>query len=138
LQKFKQHIQEDVQIYPISAETRQGIDPLLYAISDLLEKVESEMEQQDNQQLLTHQVYQAKAPEPLFTIRRENDIYIVEGKKIERMVQMTNFEYDESILRFGQKMKQLGIEQALREKGAKEGDTILIGDREFEFSDSLD
>src|SRR5690606_30690004 len=124
--------------YPISAETRQGIDPLLYAISDLLEKVESEMEQQDNQQLLTHQVYQAKAPEPLFTIRRENDIYIVEGKKIERMVQMTNFEYDESILRFGQKMKQLGIEQALREKGAKEGDTILIGDREFEFSDSLD
>lgn len=138
LTTFKNHFQEEIKIYPISAETRQGIDQLLFAMIDLLEKVEKEMENKGDIDLEQHKVYQAKEPNPLFTIRRENDLFIVEGERIERIMQMTNFEYHESVLRFGQKMKQMGIEDALREKGAKEGDTIRIGDMEFELSDSFD
>ena len=138
LKKFRQHFKEDIEIYPISAETRQGVDQLLYAISAMLEKLEKESEQEHDQTLPYHKVYQLKETEPLFTIRRENDVYIVEGEKVERMMRMTNFAYHESVLRFGQKMKQWGIEQALREKGAQEGDTIRIGDMEFELSDSFD
>lgn len=136
LKKFREHFAQEVAIYPISAETRQGIDRLLYAICDLLEKVEKESDSVDL--LPDHKVYQLKEQEPFFTIRRENDVYIVEGEKIERFMQMTNFNYHESVLRFGQKMKQWGIEQALREKGAKEGDTIRIGEMEFELNDSFD
>lgn len=136
LAKFKRHFDPDTPIYPISAETRQGIDQLLFAIVDLLEQVEKE--DRDKPHSPEHKVYRAEEPTPPFTIRRENEVYVVEGEKIERMMQMTNFEYHESILRFGQKMKQMGVEDALRKKGAKDGDTIRIGDMEFELSDSFD
>ncbi len=133
---FKSHFQEEIDVYPISAETRQGVDQLLFAIIALLEKVEKEMEKSGDPE--QHKVYQVEEPASLFTIRQENDLFIVEGKKIEQIMQMTNFEYHESVLRFGQRMKQLGVEDALRQKGAKEGDTIRIGEMEFELSDSFD
>lgn len=140
LEKFKQNFSEEIEIYPISAETREGIDKLLFAIIDRLEQAEQEhlIVTHDERELAGHKLYQAEAPTDPFQIRRENEVYIVEGEKIERLMQMTNFAFHESVLRFGQKMKQMGVEDALRAKGAKEGDTIRIGEMEFELSDSFD
>ena len=41
-------------------------------------------------------------------------------------------------MRFASTIKQMGVEDALRKRGAKEGDTIRIGEMEFELSDSFD
>jgi GTP-binding protein len=48
---------------------------------------------------------------------------------------MTDFSRDESVRRFARQMRGLGIDEALRERGAKDGDIVKILDYEFEFID---
>ncbi|NLY36561.1 MAG: Obg family GTPase CgtA, partial [Tissierellia bacterium] len=52
-----------------------------------------------------------------------------------RLVKMTNFEHEESIRRFSRQLKNMGIEGDLREKGAKDGDTVILDNIIFEFTD---
>ena len=71
-----------------------------------------------------------------FTIRRDDSgAFIVEGKNIERLVAMTRFHDEESLRRFQNILRRSGIEDALRERGVKEGDTVRIRDMEFDFSE---
>jgi len=51
------------------------------------------------------------------------------------LVAMTNFAYHDSVRRLARILREMGVEEALREKGAKEGDTVRIGDVEFELMD---
>lgn len=135
LTEFKRQLQTPIEIYPISAVTGKGLDKLLYGIMECLEKVEKEPVQVKTSQ---HKHYSVEAPPEPFQVRRENHVFVVEGEKVERLVKMTNFDYQESVLRFAKKIRQMGIEDALREKGAQEGDTVRIGKIEFEFKDSFE
>lgn len=140
LELFKEQVGPDVPVYPISAATHQGLRALLFAIADLLDQVEQEQAEEpvaEEQFSTERKVYKSEAEEATFTIRRENEVYVVEGERIERLMQMTNFNYHDSVIRFAHTMKQMGVEQALRERGAQEGDTIRIGEMEFELTDSM-
>ena len=46
---------------------------------------------------------------------------------------MTKFQTDESVMRFANKLRKLGIDDKLREMGANDGDTVRILDFEFEY-----
>ena len=65
----------------------------------------------------------------------DND-YEVRGKNIERLVAMTNFDNDEALYRFQLIWKRLGIDEALKEKGVQEGETVRIRDMVFEYKDN--
>ena len=60
--------------------------------------------------------------------------FIVEGAALERFVQMTNWDYFESFKRFARVLTMSGVEKALNEAGAGEGDRVVIGKYEFEWS----
>ncbi|MBN2910153.1 GTPase ObgE [Polycladomyces sp. WAk] len=134
LQAFREKVGPDIPVYPISAATRQGLRELIYGVADLLDRIPKQpsIEAEKDE---TYKVYKSKPPEEPFTIRRENDVFVVEGERVERLLKRTNFQYYDSVRRFARIMKEMGVEDALREKGAKEGDTIRIGDMEFEFTD---
>ncbi|MFC7440846.1 GTPase ObgE [Laceyella putida] len=141
LERFKEQLGPDIPVYPISAATRQGLKELLYAAADLLDKVEREAPPEpvaEQQFIAERKVYKAEADKPDFTIRRENELYVVEGERIDRLVQKTNFQYQDSVMRFARTLRQLGVEEALRKRGAENGDTVIIGGMEFEFNDELD
>jgi GTP-binding protein len=139
LDLFKEQVGPDVPVYPISAATGQGVKDLLYAVADLLDRVERETPAEPIIERSTERkIYRSREEKPTFTIRRENEVYVVEGEQIERLVQRTNFNYHDSVLRFAHTIRKMGVEDALRERGAKEGDTIRIGDMEFELSDGAD
>jgi GTP-binding protein len=70
-----------------------------------------------------------------FEIRHEPRGWRVSGPAIERAAAMTYWEYDESIRRFQRILETLGIDAALRKAGVQEGDTVMIGDYELEWSD---
>ena len=73
---------------------------------------------------------------PDFTIRRDDSgAFIVEGKNIERLVAMTRFHDEESLRRFQNILRRNGIDEALRNRGIKDGDTVRIREMEFEFSE---
>ncbi|WP_378953165.1 GTPase ObgE [Pelosinus sp. sgz500959] len=116
------------KVYPVSAATGEGLPELMQVSSQLLlEYVEPPEETDDTI------VYEAK-PEVEFTIGRDMDgAYLVRGKGIEKLVAMTNFDNEEGLRRFQQVFRKRGMEDALKENGIKEGDTVRIGEMEFEF-----
>lgn len=80
-------------------------------------------------------VYRVDSDPRAFEIKREPRGWRVSGQAIERAAAMTYWEYDESIRRFQRILETLGIDAALRKAGVEEGDTVMIGDYELEWSD---
>lgn len=137
LNEFKTKIAEDIPVFPISAVTKTGLRELLLAIADKLETtpefpLNEILEQEDEDTVL----YKYVAEEPDFEISREPDgAFVLSGAKIERLFTMTNFERDASISRFARQLRAMGVDEALRKRGAKDGDIVRLLDYEFEFMD---
>jgi GTP-binding protein len=68
-----------------------------------------------------------------YTIRKENDVFIVEGKWIDRLVRSTNFEDYESLQYFQRAIKKQGLSEDLEKMGIEEGDTVLLDGFEMEY-----
>lgn len=124
---------EGPMIFPISGVTRKGIDRLLNATADLIE-VTPEFLLYDEEIEEDIVQYGFKSDEPVFQIDREPDAtWVLTGDKIEKLFQMTNFDHDETVMRFARQLRGLGVDEALRARGAKDGDIVRIGNFEFEF-----
>ncbi|MDU1528213.1 MAG: GTPase ObgE, partial [Gemella haemolysans] len=140
LKEFKKQLEndgEDVDIVEISAFTRSNIDNLLYKVSDILDntdpntlyELDTEEESMENRVLYKH-----KPKDETFKITRDDTgAYVVSGPGIERAFLMTDFNRDASVRRFAQQMRSMGVDDALRERGCKNGDTVKILKGEFEF-----
>lgn len=134
MKAFKEKV-TDVPIYPISAATGQGIKELLYAVIDTLEQIPLRPDLPQTVDGEERVVYKAEKPGEEFKVRRDNELFIVEGEKLEKLIIMTNLNSQDSIQRFARMMRKMGVDDALRKKGAKNGDIVKIGDFEFEFVD---
>jgi GTP-binding protein len=77
-----------------------------------------------------------RAPLSSFIIERDgfHQEYTVRGEGLERLAAMTNFAYYESLQRFQRSLKESGAEKALVRSGVQEGDTVFVGDVEFQWS----
>ncbi|UXV41385.1 GTPase ObgE [Staphylococcus simulans] len=136
LELFKSEVGDDVEIIPISAYTRENLDQLLYAIADKLEEYKDvDFSKEDDEALGVNRVLYKHTPsQDAFTITRDDDAaFVVSGKAIERMFHMTDFNSDPAVRRFARQMRSMGIDDALRERGAKNGDIVRILGGEFEF-----
>lgn len=118
------------RVLPISAATGQGIETLVDRTWELLSQVPRE-------EVLTGEaevVRRFEEEEP-FTIEKIDGIYEVKGKRIEKLVAMTNFNTDDGLQRFQRIIDKMGLEQALKDMGVQEGDTVRIKDLEFDYSE---
>ena len=70
-----------------------------------------------------------------FTITKEDDAWVISGKEVERIFKMTKFSSDEAAYRFAKKLKRMGIDEKLKELGAKEGEQVKILDFYFDFKE---
>lgn len=137
LKLFKEKLNdEEALIFPISAITRTGLDQLLFAVTDLLDVTpefpmhEIEEDEDENRSVL----YKHEKETADFKITREDDgAFVLSGYTIERLFKMTDFNFDQSVRKFARQMRGMGVDDALRERGAKDGDTVRILDFEFEF-----
>jgi GTPase len=124
----------DMQIYAISALTREGVQELLYKIADLLETIPETAIVEEVGEVEERKVYRLeKKDEKDFTISRDNDVFVVESPSIERLIKRTNFSTQDGIARFARILRNIGIDKELRKLGAVDGQTIRIADIEFEF-----
>ncbi|MBR3118400.1 GTPase ObgE [Oceanobacillus profundus] len=132
LERFKEQLGEGLPIYEISALTREGLRDILFAIADLLETIpknKTEIEDIDETVVYRYQ----KEEEPFHITRDPDGAFVLYGNKIEKLFKMTDFQRDEATQRFARQLRGMGVDKALREKGAKDGDTIRLLDFEFEF-----
>ncbi|MEN4336191.1 GTPase ObgE, partial [Streptococcus pyogenes] len=123
-------------IFPISSLAHQGLENLLEATAELLAKTD-EFLLYDESDLVDEEAYYGFAEtEKDFEITRDDDAtWVLSGEKLERLFVMTNMERDESIMKFARQLRGMGVDEALRERGAKDGDPVRIGKFEFEFVD---
>ncbi|MFP7169607.1 GTPase ObgE [Terribacillus sp. 7520-G] len=131
---FKEKIPEGIDVFPISAITRDGLQDVLYAIADKLDeipKIEKPVEEQTERV-----VYRFEESEKPFEITRDPDgAFVLYGEPIEKLFKMTDFNRDEAARRFARQLRGMGVDEALRKRGAKDGDTIRLLEYEFEFVD---
>ncbi len=114
------------EIFPVSAATGDGLDKLVYRVADLIDQIPVK----EPESIPIPVVHRA---EPRFSVHREEGMFFVRGKEIERHVAMTDMENDEAVERLQWIIKRMGIEDGLKSAGIKEGDTVKIGKFEFEY-----
>ena len=133
LKAFKEKVGEDVKVFPISAIIHEGVDQVLYAVADALETAPKfDMEEVEENTV----VYNYEEEEAPFVVHNlGNGQWTITGKKIERLVSMTSLVSDDAIKRLSIKMRNMGIDEALRNAGCQDGDVVSILDFEFEFYD---
>ncbi|PJZ00447.1 MULTISPECIES: GTPase ObgE [Bacillus] len=136
LEAFKDKLTDDYPVFPISAVTREGLRELLFEVANQLENT-PEFPLYDEEELTQNRVmYTMENEEVPFNITRDPDgVYVLSGDSLERLFKMTDFSRDESVKRFARQMRGMGVDEALRERGAKDGDIIRLLEFEFEFID---
>jgi len=133
LKAFQEKVGEDVKVFPISAIIHDGVDQVLYAIADALEKAPKFDMMDEEENTVVYNFEEEEAP---FVVHNHgNGQWSITGKKIERMISMTSLVSDDAIKRLSIKMRNMGIDDALRNAGCQNGDTVSILDFEFEFYD---
>ena len=143
LAKFKAKIEQDYaplaqapQVMAISSITHEGLQDLMQATADLLDKTPHFETKAEKEMAANRSEYRFDDEEdtPAFTISRDSDAtWVLSGDKLEKLFKMTNLDHDESLLRFTRQLRGMGVDDALRERGAKDGDLVRIDDFVFEF-----
>lgn len=131
LKKFKEKV--DKEIYEMSAIKGEGIDKIILKLADMLDKLPKENLYKE-EKFESHVIYKFKEEKP-YKITKDNNTWIISGKAVEKLLIMSRLDTDEAILRFSNKLRKMGIDDELRELGAKDGDIIKIMDYEFEFKE---
>ena len=122
-------------IFPISGLTKQGLATLLDATAELLDKT-PEFLLYDESDMEEEAYYGFDEEEKAFEISRDDDAtWVLSGEKLMKLFNMTNFDRDESVMKFARQLRGMGVDEALRARGAKDGDLVRIGKFEFEFVD---
>ncbi len=135
LEKFMEKFQDDYPVFPVSALTKQGLKEVLFAIADTVEKTpEFPLIHVEEGEEINRVLYKHAPDKKEFVITREPDgSFVLSGDAIERLFKMTDFSRDESVRRFARQLRGMGVDEALRERGAKDGDTVKLLGYEFEF-----
>lgn len=141
LERFREQVQairDDIQIVPISSLTKMGVQEMIYKTMDLLEQTPDMLEVEEVAEVEERKIYrmEKKQEGPKFTIRRENEGFVVESEAIENMMKRMQMTSHEAILRFARTLRHMGVDEELRKMGAEEGTIVRIGDFEFEFVES--
>ena len=113
----------------ISAYEAHETEALVYKIAELLKTAPKIVEKES-----THKTYTLEQTEPDFIITvAEDGVFELTGAKLKLIFERTDFTKDEAVKRFARQLRSMGVDEALREKGAKNEDTIRIFNYEFEF-----
>ena len=98
---------------------------LLYDVKSLLDGLPAPVASEEVEELPT--LSPAEDERSFQITRLDDDLWQVEGVAIERVAQMTNWDYYESGLRFQRILSAMGISNSLRKLGVEDGDTVQIG-----------
>jgi GTPase len=142
---------EGFDVYPMSALTGEGVQPLLYAISEQLRRLpveappaETEVVRFTGPEAEGWEVEElpeapARSEQGRAQAARDSDgghrTWLVRGKRIERLVAMTDMDNEAGVRRMQRILERQGVVTRLRDLGAVDGDTVRIGATEFDFID---
>lgn len=136
LEEFKKkmaELDEEYELFEVSTIRNQGLKEVLYRTIELVEDYEEFVEEEVTEKE-AHVVFRHEEKEEPFEITRDSEgVWILSGEEIEKLFLMSNFDHNEEIMRFARQLRHMGVDEALRERGARGGDLVSILDFIFEF-----
>ncbi len=120
---------EGLELYKISAATKMGVEELIDHVNEVLKTLPKE----DLIEVEDKMVYTLEDKKDNWEIKIENGVFKVTGKAIERLMGRINIEDNESMYYLQKNLKNMGVEDKLKEMGVKEGDTVILDDWELEW-----
>ena len=118
------------QVFSISAASREGLQPLAYAMAGVVKADRAQRPVEEAQRI----VLRPKAVDDLgFTVEQDDEGFVVRGHKPERWILQTDFNNEEAIGYLADRLARLGVEKALAEAGAEPGASVTIGDVTFDW-----
>ena len=121
--------EKGLELFKISAVTGEGLNELFNHVAKVIKTLPKEdiVDSEDRM------VYTLNDDKDEFTVTRINDEFIVEGPAAERLMGRVNIGDNESFAYLEKMLKKMGIEEELKRKGVKEGNTVKILEWEFEW-----
>ncbi len=121
-----------IPVYAISAISGQGLRDLLYAINNTLETIDSKLVVFEQEFFPEYHFNTENEP---FTVvyDEDEDAYVVEGARIEKMLSYTNLESEKGFKFFQDFLKDNGILKQLEQLGIEEGDTVRMYGLSFDY-----
>lgn len=130
--RLKKHVEaKGYEIVKVSAATGDGLRDLMYKAYNLTKQYVPE---EDEEELTKVEEID---PDSFEVVKGNDTDWEVRGKNIERLVAMTNFDNHEALYRFQLIWKRLAIDEALKEKGCEEGQTVRILDMVFDYKENV-
>ena len=120
---------EGLELFKISGVTGVGVNQLLSHVAEVLRTLPKEELIESEERV----VYTLEDDKDDFTVRKEGDTFVIEGKSINRLMGRINIDDNESMYYFQKNLKSLGIEDELKRQGIKEGDFVKILNWTFEW-----
>ena len=119
-----------IRVFPISGVSGQGIQKLLYYVSEQLQHIGEKPVIFEQEYFPEDELIYEDLP---YTVEKENDLYIVEGPKIEKMLGYTNLDSEKGFAFFQKFLKDAGILEKLENAGIQEGDTVKMYGLQFDY-----
>ena len=136
LKRFKEKY-KDIEVFETVTIINEGLSPVLYKLKQLLDELPLfPLFDESKASEVKKYIYEKESDFEIFN--EGGGLWRIEGKKIEQLFNQTNFSDDDSVLRFSRALNKMGIDNALKSKGCKDGDRVYINDYGFDFIDDED
>lgn len=120
---------EKLELYKISSVTGEGIEKLIDHVSEVLKTLPKE----ELVEIEDKVVYTLQDKGQEWEAYEEDGIFYVKGRAVDRLMGRINIDDNESMYYLQKSLKNMGIEDKLKELGVCEGDTVKISDWELEW-----
>lgn len=119
-----------IKVFPISGVSGKGIQELLYYVSEELQNIGTETVIFEQEFFPEDELIYEELP---YTVEKVDDMYVVEGPKIEKMLGYTNLDSEKGFAFFQRFLKDTGILEKLEAAGIEEGDTVKMYGLQFDY-----
>ncbi len=127
LEKLAQ--EQKIEMFKISGATGEGVTALLNRVTEVLKTLPKEELVENDERV----IYTLEEDKDEFSIRKEGNVFVIEGKAINRLMGRINIDDNESMYYFQKNLKSMGIEDELKKQGIQEGDLVKVLNWTFEW-----
>lgn len=132
--KFIEQYDDAYKIFKISAATTAGI-------KEMIDYVTEELEKSSEEEFALYEKVDEKFLEDFYNkeidfdlnIKKENDIYLVYGKRVDNLLKKVNIDDYDSMIYFESTLREMDVFDKLKEMGIQDGDSVAVGDIVFEY-----
>ena len=134
LERFKKEF-PDLKVYETITFMHEGINEVLYATMDAIEEARKEEAEslQEKEEVVVYR-YEPKRPD-FVIVNLGNHRWKINSDKIDRLAEQVDFDKEDDTYQFAATLKKMGVDKALYEKGARDGDQVIVGTFIMDYSE---